>query len=96
MKLTIAIVIFATLFGFSKALKDQREVICAKFTTADNLLKKLEFKGISIRQLPVEKLIWIKNTMRNGVEKGCSEPVKTATVKCKRFTARGRSVVCTN
>ena len=95
MKLAIAITIIATIIGSSSALKmENRAVICAKFNAADKILHKLESNGISIRELPMDKILWIRSAIRNGVKHGCDKPVKPAAIKCKRFTARGRSVVC--
>ena len=102
MKITIAFAIIASLVGHhlmgsSDALKlNERAVICAKFNSAENFLYQLEAKGISVRQLPMGKLLMIRNTLRIGVENGCDEPIKLATVECKRFTQKGRSVVCKN
>jgi len=97
MKITIAFAIIASLVGSSDALKlNNRAVICAKFNSAENFLYQLEAKGISVRQLPMGKLLMIRKTLRIGVENGCDEPIKLAAVECKRFTQRGRSVVCKN
>ena len=97
MKIIIAFSIIASLVGSSDPLKlNKRAVICAKFNSADIFLYQLEAKGISVRQLPMGKLLMIRNTLRIGVENGCDEPIKLATVECKRFTQKGRSVVCKN
>ena len=88
---------FASLIGSSDALKlNKRAVICAKFNSAENFVYQLEAKGMSVRQLPLDKLLLIRKTIRIGVENGCDEPIKLATVECKRFTQKGRSVVCRN
>ena len=97
MKIFIAMATFASLIGSSDAFKvEERAVICAKYSATENVLNQLEAKGISVRQIPMEKLILIRKTLRIGVEHGCDEPIKLATVECKRFTQKGRSVVCRN
>ena len=97
MKIAFALTAIASLIGSPGALKiDNRAVICAKFGSAENFLHQLEAKGISVRQLPMEKLLSIRKTLLHGVENGCDEPIKLATVECKRFTQKGRSVVCKN
>ena len=97
MKIAFALTTITSLFGSSDAVKvNKRAVICAKFASTENFLHQLEANGISVRQLPMEKLLLIRKTLRNGVENGCDEPIKLATVECKRFTQKGRSVVCRN
>ena len=97
MKIAFALVTIASLIGSSDALKlNKRAVICAKFNSAENFVYQLEAKGMSVRQLPLDKLLLIRKTIRIGVENGCDEPIKLATVECKRFTQKGRSVVCRN
>ena len=97
MKITIALVIIASLSTFADAADNiKKAAICKKFNMADDFLHKWVSKGLSVKQLPIDKLILVKNAIRNGVDHGCDQQVKPAYVECKRFTQRGRSVVCKN
>ena len=97
MKIPNALIIIASLSTSTDAANhNKRAVICKKFKVADDFLHQLVSKGFSVRQLPIDKLISVKNAIRNGVEHGCDQPVKPAHVECKRFTQKGRSVVCKN
>jgi len=97
MKIPIAVIIIASLSTFADAANNNnRAVICKKFNMVDDFLHQFLSKGLSVRQLPIDKLILVKNAIRNGIEHGCDQPIKPAHVECKRFTQRGRSVVCKN
>ena len=97
MKIQIALIIIASLsISADAANHNKRAIICTKFNMVNDFLHQFVSKGLSVQQLPIDKLILVKNAIRNGVEHGCDQPVKPAHVECKRFTQRGRSVVCKN
>ena len=97
MKIPIAVIIIASLSTFADAANNNnRAVICKKFNMVDDFLHQFLSKGLSVWQLAIDKLILVKNAIRNGIEHGCDQPIKPAHVECKRFTQRGRSVVCKN
>ena len=103
MKISFALIIFSAIAGFADAISSkQRKSICARFNNANNFLDALEAKskdeGIPVdklvRSLPFDKLLAVRRWMNDGLEHGCDQHLKPAAVSCKRFTQKGRSVVC--
>ena len=96
MKIAI-IVAIVTLFVVSEGRSFNDLSVCDRYSAAIRFVDILERNGTPISKIPISKLFFLKQAIQTGEAAGCYGPRPTPqvrTVVCKRFTGKGRSVLC--